>query len=66
MVLRRDLLTFYRGKIMKTECNAKQKTKFLLSLPSNELGNTQNEALNNVFPKPLAWKVHNHLAPSLA
>ena len=42
------------------------KVKKLLAFPSNELGNTQNEAPNNVFPKPPAWKVHNHPAPSLA
>ena len=30
------------------------KVKKLLAFPSNELGNTKNEASNNVFPKPPA------------
>ena len=55
-----------RAKIDKIEGKAKQITEFLFSFPSNELGITQNEASNNVFPKPSVWMVHNHPAPSLS
>jgi len=34
---------------------SKTNNKFLFSFPSNELGNIQHEAPNNIFAKPLAW-----------
>ena len=55
---------FGEAKVVQGERKAKQKTKFLFSFPSKELGNIQNEKPNNNFAKPSAWRVTTTPTPS--
>ncbi|MBR3090074.1 MAG: hypothetical protein IKH02_13775 [Prevotella sp.] len=63
-LLRRILFSPRGGKISESREEYKINLNLFL-FPSNELGNTQNEAPNNNFAKPLAWG-SQHPQPLLA